>query len=122
MKALGIDAKPVAEAAQGDLRFKDQDWSANFLFDYIKQSYLIAARHIQGAVSQVGGLPPESERKVAFFTRQYLDALAPSNFLLTNPEVLRETLATGGLTPERGLNDIRSDTHEGRGPLRTSMT
>src|SRR5437870_5621321 len=88
MKALGIDAKPVAEAAQGDLRFKDQDWSANFLFDYIKQSYLIAARHIQGAVSQVGGLPPESERKVAFFTRQYVDALAPSNFVLSwvNPD------------------------------------
>src|SRR5438105_4410951 len=69
MKALGMDTKPVAEAAQGDLRFQGEDWSANFLFDYIKQSYLIAARHIQEAVSQVEGLPPESQRKVAFFTR-----------------------------------------------------
>src|SRR5213083_1187237 len=122
MKALGIDAKPVAEAAQGDLRFKDQDWSANFLFDYIKQSYLIAARHIQGAVSQVGGLPPESERKVAFFTRQYVDALAPSNFLLTNPEVLRETLASGGQNLVRGLNNLLSDIEKGGGQLRISMT
>jgi len=63
MKALGMDARPVAEAAQGDWRFKDQDWSANFLFDYIKQSYLIAARHIQGAVSQVGGCPPSRKER-----------------------------------------------------------
>ena len=72
------------------------DWSSNFLFDYIKQSYLIAARHIQHAVANVEGLSPESEKKVAFFTRQYVDALAPSNFALTNPQVLRETLASGG--------------------------
>src|SRR6266481_673968 len=122
MKALGMEAKPVAEAAQGDLRFKDQDWSANFLFDYIKQSYLIAARHIQEAVSQVEGLPPESEKKVAFFTRQYVDALAPSNFLLTNPEVLRETLASGGQNLVRGLNNLLSDIEKGGGQLRISMT
>src|SRR5437867_11900855 len=82
MKALGIDAKPVAEAAQGDWRFKDQDWLANFVFDYIKQSYLIAARHIQGAASQVGGLPAESDSKVALFTRQYVDALVRSHLQL----------------------------------------
>ena len=122
MKALGMDARPVAEAAQGDWRFKDQDWSANFLFDYIKQSYLIAARHIQEAVSQVEGLPPESQRKVAFFTRQYVDALAPSNFLLTNPEVLRETLASGGQNLVRGLNNLLSDIEKGGGQLRISMT
>src|SRR5213078_3011947 len=86
MKALGIDAKPVAEAAQG------------------------------------GGLPPESERKVAFFTRQYVDALAPSNFLLTNPEVLRETLASGGHNLVRGLNNLLSDIEKGGGQLRISMT
>ncbi|HXM81169.1 MAG TPA: class I poly(R)-hydroxyalkanoic acid synthase [Burkholderiales bacterium] len=122
MKALGMDARPVAEPAQGDLRFKDQDWSANFLFDYIKQSYLIAARHIQEAVSQVHGLPPESEKKVAFFTRQYVDALAPSNFLLTNPQVLRETLASGGENLLRGLNNLLADIEKGGGQLRISMT
>src|SRR6185503_10853179 len=70
--------------------------SSNFLFDYMKQSYLIASRHIQHAVANVGGLSAESEKKVAFFTRQYVDALSPSNFALTNPQVLRETLASGG--------------------------
>jgi polyhydroxyalkanoate synthase len=122
MKALGMEAAPVAEAAKGDARFKDQDWSTHFLFDYIKQSYLITARHIQQAVSSVEGLPPDSEKKVAFFTRQYVDALAPSNFLLTNPQVLRETMASGGQNLVKGLNNLLTDIEKGGGQLRISMT
>jgi polyhydroxyalkanoate synthase len=122
MKAAGLQAAPVAEPAKGDARFKDADWSGNFLFDYIKQSYLIAARHIQHAVSSVEGLPEESEKKVAFFTRQYVDALSPSNFLLTNPQVLRETAASGGQNLVRGLNNLLSDIEKGGGELRISMT
>jgi polyhydroxyalkanoate synthase len=122
MKLLGMPSQPVAEPAQGDYRFKDEDWSKNFLFDYIKQSYLIASRHIQQAVASVEGLPPESEKKVAFFTRQYVDALAPSNFLMTNPQVLRETLASGGQNLVRGLNNLLADIEKGGGQLRISMT
>src|SRR5436190_7272178 len=122
MKLVGMESQPVAEPAKGDYRFKDEDWSKNFLFDYIKQSYLIAARHIQQAVAQVDGLPPESEKKVAFFTRQYVDALAPSNFLMTNPQVLRETLSTGGQNLVRGLNNLLADIEKGGGQLRISMT
>src|SRR5437764_2046477 len=122
LKMLGLQAPPVAEPAAGDARFKDEDWSTNFVFDHIKQSYLIAARHIQQTVSKVEGLPPDSEKKVAFFTRQYVDALAPSNFLITNPEVLRETLASGGQNLVRGLNNLLSDIEKGGGQLRISMT
>jgi polyhydroxyalkanoate synthase subunit PhaC len=122
MKMLGLRAPPVAEPAKGDGRFKDEDWSSNFVFDHIKQSYLIGARHIQQAVSKVEDLPPESERKVAFFTRQYVDALAPSNFLLTNPQVLRETLQSGGQNLVRGLNNLLTDLEKGGGQLRISMT
>ena len=122
MKMLGIEAPAVAEPAKGDARFKDDDWSSNFVFDYIKQSYLIAARHIQHAVAQVEGLPDESEKKVAFFTRQAVDALAPSNFLMTNPQVLRETLQSGGQNLVRGLNNLLTDLEKGRGELRISMT
>ena len=103
MKLLGQHSEPVAAPAKGDARFKDDDWSSNFLFDFVKQSYLIASRHIQGAVSNVEGLPEEAQKKVAFFTRQYVDALAPSNFIMTNPQVLRETLASGGQNLVRGL-------------------
>ena len=57
LKLLGMQAKPVAEPAKGDSRFKDEDWDSNFLFDFVKQSYLIAARQIQHAVANVDGLP-----------------------------------------------------------------
>jgi len=106
MKLFGVQVPPVAEPAKGDWRFKDEEWSTNFVFDFLKQSYLITARHIQQAVAQVKGLPPESQRKVAFFTRQYVEALAPSNFLMTNPQVLRETVATGGENLMRGMNNL----------------
>src|SRR5687768_16820880 len=122
MKMFGMQAQPVAEPSKSDSRFKDGDWSANFLFDLIKQSYLISARHIQHAVSQVEGLTPESEKKVAFFTRQYVDALSPTNFLLTNPQVLRETLNSGGQNLVRGLNNLLADIEKGGGQLRISMT
>jgi polyhydroxyalkanoate synthase len=122
MRMMGIQAGPVAEPAKGDSRFKDPEWSGNFLFDYIKQSYLIAARHIQEAVAKVEGLPEESEKKVAFFTRQYVDALSPSNFVMTNPQVLRETLSSGGQNLVRGLNNLLADIEKGHGELRISMT
>src|SRR4051812_3095700 len=122
MKMVGMDSPPVAEPAKGDWRFKDEEWSKNFLFDYIKQSYLIAARHIQDAVARVDGLPADSEKKVAFFTRQYVDALAPSNFLMTNPQVLRETVSSGGQNLVRGLNNLLADIEKGGGELRISMT
>src|SRR4051812_46781762 len=122
LKLLGMPVAPVAEAAKNDWRFKDEEWSKNFVFDYIKQSYLIAARNIQEAVAQVEGLTPESEKKVAFFTRQYVEALAPSNFLMTNPQVLRETVASGGQNLVRGLNNLLADIEKGGGELRISMT
>jgi len=122
MKLFGRPSAPVAAPAQGDARFKDEEWSSNFMFDLVKQSYLITARHVQHAVSSVEGLSAESERKVAFFTRQYMDALSPSNFALTNPQVMRETLASGGQNLLRGLNNLLSDLEKGDGRLRISMT
>jgi poly[(R)-3-hydroxyalkanoate] polymerase subunit PhaC len=122
LKLLGQDSKPVAAPAKGDARFKDDEWSNNFLFDFVKQSYLIASRHIQGAVAGVEGLPEEAQKKVAFFTRQYVDALAPSNFVMTNPQVLRETLASGGQNLVKGLNNLLADLEKGDGQLRIRMT
>src|SRR5574339_599178 len=122
MKMFGMDVGPVAQPDKNDSRFKDDEWSKNFLFVLIKQSYLISARHIREAVAKVEGLPPESEKKVAFFTRQYVDALAPSNFLMTNPQVLRETLSSGGQNLVRGLNNLLTDLEKGEGQLRISMT
>jgi polyhydroxyalkanoate synthase subunit PhaC len=122
IKMLGQEVAPIAVTAESDARFKDDAWMNNFVFDFIKRSYLIASRHIQRAVSSVEGLSDESQKKVAFFTRQYVDALAPSNFVMTNPRVLRETLSTSGLNLVNGLNNLLADIESGEGRLRISMT
>jgi polyhydroxyalkanoate synthase len=122
LRLLGAQSEPVAEPATGDKRFKHEDWQEHALFDYIKQSYLIAARWLQKAVADVEGLTPESQRKVAFFTRQYIDAMAPSNFALTNPEVFRETISTGGGNLVKGLHNLLDDIERGNGQLKISMT
>ena len=123
MKMMGQAAPAVAEPHPGDRRFRHEDWQQNFLFDYIKQSYLIAARHLHQTVGKVEGLDEQTARKVDFYTRQYIDALAPSNFLLTNPEVLRETVASGGQNLVKGLSNLLEDVARGGGEqLRTRMT
>src|SRR2546429_81330 len=99
LRMLGREVPSIAEVAKGDNRFRDAGWQDQFLFDYLKQSYLIAARHLHDAVSSVDGLSDETRKKVNFYTRQYIDALSPSNFALTNPQVLRETLHSGGQNP-----------------------
>ncbi len=115
LKLMGQPAAPVAMPDKSDRRFKDPHWEEHFIFDYIKQSYLIAARHLHRAVGQVEGLDDTTAKKVDFYTRQYIDALAPTNFALTNPEVLRETAATGGQNLVDGLNNLLKDLERGKG-------
>jgi polyhydroxyalkanoate synthase len=122
MKIMGAPAEPVAHPHKADKRFKHEDWEEHFLFDYIKQSYLITARWLHEQVANVEGLDDKTKKKVDFFTRQYIDALAPSNFALTNPEVFRETIASGGQNLVKGLHNLLDDIERGNGQLRISMT
>ena len=122
LRLMGAHATPVAVPAKGDKRFKHEDWHEHFLFDYIKQSYLITARWMHDQVASVEGLDDQTKKKVDFFTRQYIDALAPSNFALTNPEVFRETVASGGQNLVKGLNNLLDDIERGGGQLKISMT
>ena len=123
LQFFGQYAQPVIEPAKGDRRFKHDDWQQNFLYDYIKQSYLIAAKHLHQTVGSVQGLDDQTARKVDFYTRQYIDALSPSNFVLTNPEVLRETVASGGQNLVKGLNNLLEDLESGNGQqVRVKMT
>ncbi len=123
LRFLGHDARPVIEPAKSDRRFKHDDWQENFLYDYIKQSYLIAAKHLHQTVGSVKGLDDQTAKKVDFYTRQYIDALSPSNFLMTNPEALRETVASGGQNLVKGLNNLLEDLESGNGQqLRVKMT
>ena len=122
-KMMGQNAQPVVEPDASDKRFNYEAWQQNFLFDYIKQSYLIAARHTHDAVANVEGLDEQTIRKVNFFTRQFINALSPSNFVLTNPEVLRETVNTGGHNLVKGLRNLLEDLERGESKqLRIKMT
>src|SRR5215207_9422741 len=118
----GEAAVPLAAPAAEDRRFRDQAWSDNALFDYIKQSYLLTARWLQGQVKEVEGLDERTARKVDFYTRQFVDALAPSNFLLTNPEALRATIESRGENLVNGLKNLLDDLERGKGRLAISMT
>jgi len=110
--------RPVAT----DRRFLHPAWTENVLFDYIKQSYLFSAEAILSAVNRVDGLNPKTAHKVDFYTRQFVEAMAPSNFLATNPEVLQTTIETGGENLLRGLTNLLDDLERGRGQLAVTMT
>ena len=122
LRFTGMQAAPYSQPAKGDNRFKNEEWEQHFLFDFIKQSYLITARHVHDAVSNVEGMEIHDKAKVNFFTRQFIDALSPSNFAMTNPEVFRETVKSNGQNLLRGFNNLLRDIEEGDGQLRIKMT
>jgi polyhydroxyalkanoate synthase subunit PhaC len=121
-RIMGMESEPVIDAPSTDRRFKDDAWKENEVFDFIKQSYLLSARYVQDVVKQVDGLDAKTAQKVDFYSRQFVDAMSPSNFLLTNPEVLRKTAETGGENLLKGLNNLLSDLEQGKGKLRIKMT
>ena len=121
-RMMGMDGKAVIEGDPRDRRFKDEAWKDNEVFDFIKQSYLLSARYITDVVKQADGLEPATAQKVDFYSRQFIDAMSPSNFLLTNPEVLRKTAETGGENLIKGLNNLLADLERGKGNLRIKMT
>ena len=122
-RMMGLETSPaVIDSAPGDRRFKDDAWKDSEVFDFIKQSYLLSARFVQDVVTHVDGMEPQTAQKVDFYSRQFVDAMSPSNFLLTNPEVLRKTAETRGENLIKGLNNLLSDLERGHGKLRIKMT
>jgi polyhydroxyalkanoate synthase len=121
-RMMGEEAEPVATPAPSDKRFKDDEWKENPVFDYIKQSYLLASEFMLDSVRSVDGLDPKTAEKVDFYTRQYVDALAPTNFAVTNPQVIRRTIETGGENLLQGLSNMLDDLERGKGKLRVKMT
>ena len=116
-RIIGGAVTPVVVPASGDKRFKDKDWHENQVFDFIKQSYLLTANWMQKTVAKVEGLDAKAQRRVEFYTKQFVDAIAPTNFVLTNPEVLRATLQSNGENLVEGLNNLLEDLDRGNGQL-----
>jgi len=113
---------PVIEPEKGDKRWKSEDWSTNPVFNAIKQSYLLNQHFLVGLVRNVEGVDERTRRKVEFLTRQMTDALSPTNFALTNPDVLRETMVSRGENLTRGLQNLMNDLEAGHGRLALRQT
>ena len=121
-RMMGEPAPAVIAEDQKDKRFKDEAWRDNEVFDFIRQSYLLSARYMQGLVHDAEGMDEKTAQKVDFYTRQFVDAMSPTNFALTNPEVLRRTAETGGENLLKGLSNLLTDLERGQGNLRIRMT
>ena len=121
-RMMGQKVDPVAEPAKGDKRFNDPAWKDEVVFDYLKQSYLLTARWLQGTVKDVQGVDDKTAQKVDFYTRQFIDAMSPSNFAMTNPQVVKATIDSKGENLVKGLQNLLTDLERGKGKLAIRQT
>jgi polyhydroxyalkanoate synthase len=121
-RLLGETVEPVVEPDRADRRFKDPDWEKNQVFDFLKQSYLLTAKWAYDTVMEAEGIDEHTRHKARFYVEQIANALSPTNFALTNPEVLRLTLASNGANLVDGLERLIADLKAGDGTLRISQT
>jgi polyhydroxyalkanoate synthase len=117
-RMAGQPAEPAVVPDARDPRFRHPDWSENQFFDMVKQAYLILSRWAETLVRDADGLEPHMRHKADFYVRQLVAALSPSNFVGTNPELLRETLSENGENLVRGLAMLAEDIEAGGGELK----
>ncbi|HTR88367.1 MAG TPA: class I poly(R)-hydroxyalkanoic acid synthase, partial [Reyranella sp.] len=121
-RMMGQPVEPLAEPARGDKRFNDPAWKDEVVFDYLKQSYLLTARWLQHTVKEVEGVDDKTAQKVDFYTRQFIDAMSPSNFAMTNPQVVKATVESKGENLVKGLQNLLTDLERGKGKLAIRQT
>ena len=120
-KALGESVMPMIVPAKTDKRFKDKDWNENATFDFMKQAYLVGSRWALDMV-EATPLDPHEKQKAKFYVEQIMNAIAPSNFPISNPEVLKTMLATNGENFVRGMERLEADFKSADGRLRITQT
>ncbi|MGL4976252.1 MAG: PHA/PHB synthase family protein [Bosea sp. (in: a-proteobacteria)] len=114
----GEEAAPVAAPEPRDNRFADPEWSENPMFDFVKQAYLLTSRWAEDIVDKTQDIDDHQRGKAKFYVKQISGALSPSNFLATNPELLRETLKQNGENLVRGMKMLAEDIEIGKGELK----
>jgi polyhydroxyalkanoate synthase subunit PhaC len=117
-RLAGQEAMPAIAPSPRDKRFADPEWKSNQFFDFMMQLYLLTTQWAHDLVNNADGLDPHTRKKAEFYVQQITNALAPSNFVLTNPEVLRETLASSGTNLARGMQMLAEDMEAGKGTLK----
>ena len=117
-RMAGEDVKDVAKPEPGDRRFTDKEWQDNQFFNFLRQAYLITSGWVGDLVEKTEGLDEHTKHKAVFYAQQIVNALSPSNFPVTNPEVLRETLKSDGENLVRGMRMLAEDIERGGGDLK----
>src|ERR1700693_3368194 len=117
-RMAGEQAAPVAAPDPKDKRFADPEWSQNQFFDFLKQAYLLTAQWGERLVVDAAGIDEHTKAKAAFYVNQIAHAISPSNFVLTNPELLRETLSSNADNLVRGMHMLTEDIQAGHGNLK----
>lgn len=119
---MGEEVKPVAVPEAGDARFRDPEWTSNPYFAFWKQAYLVTNQAAEKALDETNGLDERARLRAAYYLRQLMSALSPSNFPLTNPEVVRETIASNGENLVRGMQQLLADMGKSGDLLKISQT
>jgi polyhydroxyalkanoate synthase len=117
-RLAGEDAPPAISPSPRDKRFADPEWKSNQFFDFMMQAYLLTTHWANDLVRNAEGLDPHTRKKAEFYVNQITNAIAPSNFIMTNPEVLRETIASSGNNLVRGMQMLAEDIEAGHGTLK----
>jgi polyhydroxyalkanoate synthase subunit PhaC len=118
MRLAGEETLPVVTPDAADRRFADPEWSSNQFYDFLKQAYLLTAQWANRLVADAADLDPHTKQKAEFYVRQIINAISPTNFVLTNPELLRETLTSNAENLARGMHMLAEDITAGGGDLR----
>ncbi|KXF77198.1 poly(3-hydroxyalkanoate) synthetase [Paramesorhizobium deserti] len=117
-RMTGEPTEDIAAPDPKDKRFQDEDWSKNAFFDFLKQVYLVTAKWGLDLVEKAEGLDDHTRRKAAFYVRQLVNAASPTNFVLTNPELFKETVTSNGMNLVNGMRMLTEDIIAGQGDLR----
>lgn len=118
----GDKPEPVAAMPARDARFADPEWNEHPYFNFLKQAYFLGSNWVQGLVDKAETLDDHTKLKAAFYVRQLASALSPSNFVMTNPELLRTTIQEQGENIARGMKMLAEDIDAGKGELRIRQT
>ena len=114
----GEEPAPVVAPAPQDKRFQDPEWSKNAVFDFLKQAYLVTSHWAEAMVDEADDLDEHTRAKARFYVKQLSAALSPSNFVATNPELIRETFKESGANLVRGMKMLAEDVEAGGGELK----
>jgi len=108
----------ASDAPVRDKRFQDPEWKTNQFFDFLMKGYLLTAQCANELVKNADGLDTHTRKKAEFYVQQIINAISPSNFALTNPEVLKQTISSNADNLVRGMKMLAEDIEAGKGSLK----